>query len=64
MDISLIMRGRLYSSCVRNSMSHESESWPVSKENEVELQRADVNGQMCDIKVKNRVPNKEETRSG
>jgi len=36
-DISLIRRGRLYSSCVRSSMLHGSESWPVKKENEVPL---------------------------
>ena len=34
-DVSLIMRGRLYSSCVRNSMLHGSETWPLRKENEV-----------------------------
>jgi len=28
-DVSLIMRGRLYSSCVRSSMLHGSEIWPV-----------------------------------
>ena len=27
-DMSLIMRGRLYSSCVQNSMLHGSEAWP------------------------------------
>jgi len=37
-DVSLIMRGRLYSSCVRSSMLHGSETWPVRKENEVALQ--------------------------
>jgi len=31
-DVSLIMRGRLYSSCVRSSMLHVSETWPVRKE--------------------------------
>ena len=31
-DISLIRRGRLYSSCLRSSMLHESETWPVGKE--------------------------------
>ena len=35
---SLIMRGRLYSSCVRSSMLHGSETWPVRKENVVALQ--------------------------
>ena len=41
-DISLIRRGRLYSSCVRSSMLHGSETWPVRKENEVALQRAEM----------------------
>ena len=41
-DISLIMRGRLYSSCVWSSMLHESETWPVRKENKVALQRAEM----------------------
>ena len=31
-DISLIMRGRLYSSCVQ-SILHGSETWPVRNEN-------------------------------
>jgi len=34
-DVSLIMRGRLYSSCVRNRMLHGSETWPVRKENDM-----------------------------
>ena len=34
-NISLIRRGRLYSSCVRSSILHGSETWPVRKENEV-----------------------------
>ena len=33
--MSLIVRGRLYSSCVRSSTLHGSETWPVRKENEV-----------------------------
>ena len=37
-NISLIRTGRLYSSCVRSSMLHGSETWPVRKENEVALQ--------------------------
>jgi len=40
-DVSLIMR-RLYSSCVQSSMLHRSETWPVRKENEVALQRAEM----------------------
>ena len=41
-DVSLIMRGRLYSSCVRSSILHGSETWPVRKENDVALQQAEM----------------------
>ena len=53
-DVSLIMRGRLYSSCVQSSMLHGSETWPVKKENEVALQRAEMRmvRWMCGIKLK------------
>jgi len=52
-DISLIVRGRLYSTCVRSSMLHGSEIWPVRKENEVALQRAEMRTVrwMCGIKL-------------
>jgi len=60
-DISLIRRGRLYSSCVRSSMLHRSETRPVRKDNEVALQRAEMRmvRWMCNVKVKDRVPSKE-----
>jgi len=62
-DISLIRRGRLYSSCVRSSMLHGSETWPVRKENKVALQQAEMRmvRWMCDVKVKDKVPSKELT---
>jgi len=43
-DISIIVRGRLYSSCVQSSMLHGSKTWPwpIKKENEVALQRAEM----------------------
>ena len=41
-DVSLILRGRLYSSCVRSSMLHGSETWPARKENVVALQREEM----------------------
>jgi len=44
-DISLKVRGRLYSGCVRSSKLHGSETCPVRKENEVALQRLSI----CDI---------------
>jgi len=46
------MRGRLNSSCVRSSMLHGSETWPVQKENEVALQWAEMRmvRQICGVK--------------
>jgi len=60
-DVPLIMRGRLYSSCVRSSMLHGSETWPVRKENVVALQRAEMRivRWMCGVKLKDRLPSKE-----
>ena len=57
-DVSLIMRGRLYSSCVRSSMLLGSETWPVRKENVVALQRAEMRmvRWMCGVKLKDRLP--------
>jgi len=59
-DISLLVRGRLYSSSVRSSMLHGSETWPVRKENEVALQRAEMRmvRWMCGVKLQDRVPSK------
>ena len=53
-DTSLIVRGRLYSSCVQSSMLH------IRKENEVALQRAEMRiaRWMCDVKLQDRVPSK------
>jgi len=60
-DVSLIIRGRLYSSCVRSSMLHGNETWPVRKENVVALQRAEMRmvRWMCGVKLKDRLPSKE-----
>jgi len=55
-DVSLIVRGRLYSNCVRSSMLHGSETWPVRKENEVAFQQAEMRmvKWVCGIKLKDR----------
>ena len=42
MEVSLIMRGKLFSSCVQSSMLCGSETWPARKENVVALQRAEM----------------------
>ena len=42
-------------------MLHGSETWPVRKENEMALQRAETRmvRWTCNVKVKNRIPSKE-----
>ena len=57
----VVMRGRLYSSCVRSSMLHGSETWPVRKENVVAIQRAEMRmvRWMCGVKLKDRLPSNE-----
>jgi len=56
-DVSPIIRGRLYSSCVCTSVLHGSETWPVRKENVVALQRAEMRmvRWICGIKLKDRL---------
>ena len=41
-DVSLLMRGKLYTSCVRSCMLHGSETWPVKKENKLTVQQAEM----------------------
>jgi len=57
-DISLIVRGRFYSSCVQSSMLHGSETWLIRKENEVALQKEEMRmvRWMCGVKLQDRVP--------
>ena len=42
---------------MRSSILHESETWPIRKENEVALQRAEIRmvRWMCGIKLQDRV---------
>jgi len=43
----------VYSSCVRNCLLHGSETWPVSRENELALLRAEMRivRQICGVKL-------------
>jgi len=45
---------------MRSSVLHGNETWPIRKENEVALQRADMRmvRWMCSIKLQDRVPSK------
>ena len=46
---------------MQSSMLHGNETWPVRKDNEVALQRAEMRmvRSMCDVKLKDRFPSKE-----
>ena len=46
---------------MRSSMLHGSETWPVRKENEVALQRAEMRmvRWMCGVKLRDRVSSRE-----
>ena len=59
-DISLIVKGRLYSSFMRSSMLHGSDTWPIRNKNEVAHQWAEMGmvRWMCGIKLQDRVPSK------
>jgi len=59
-DMSLVVRGRLYSICVHSSMLHGSKTWPVRKENEVAFQWAEMRmvRWMCGVKLQDRVSSK------
>ena len=48
-DVSLIMRGRLYRSCVRSSMLHGSETWPVRKDKKLSYRRGTAR---CIVSIK------------
>ena len=49
-DVSLIMIGRLYSSCVWSSMLHGSETWPVRKDKKLSYRRGTAR---CVVSIEN-----------
>jgi len=57
-DISLKVRGRLYSSCVLSNMLHGSETCHIRKENEVALHLAEMRvvRWICSVMLQDRVP--------
>jgi len=46
--------------CVQHSMLHGSDTWPINKENELALHRAEMRMVrcMCGVKLQDRVPSK------
>jgi len=57
-DVSLVVGGRLYGSCVRGGVLHGGETWPVGKENVVALRRAGMGvvGWMCGVGLGDGLP--------
>ena len=60
-SVAITITSTTTSKCVRSSMLHGSETWPVRKENVVALQRAEMRmvRWMCGVKLKDRLPSKE-----
>jgi len=60
-DVSPLMRGKLYRSCVCSFMLHGGDLWPVNKGNELTLQRAEMRmiRWVCGIKVTDRFSSSE-----
>jgi len=56
-NVSLMLRGKLYSSCVQSRTLHESQTWPMGEKGGVALQRARVGvvGWMCSIELQDGV---------
>ena len=56
--VSLAMKGEIYSTCVRPSMLHAAETWPMRQEEKDRLQRAESSMMrwMCGSKPEDRVP--------
>ena len=59
--VSLLTRGKLYTSCVHSCMLHSSETRPVKKENELTLQQAEMRTiwWTCGIKIADRFSSSE-----
>ena len=55
-DVCLVKTGKLCGGCLQCCVSHGSETWPVKKENEIALQRAEMRmiRWMCSDKVTDR----------
>ena len=64
--VSVVMKSTLFSMQLIQNQVHGSETWPVRKENEVALQRAEMRmvRWMCGIMVKDRLPSMEEVDEG
>jgi len=58
-DVSLIMRGRLYSSCVQSSMLHGSETLACKERTWWHFSEQRMVRWMCRVKLKDRLPSKE-----
>jgi len=61
MDVSLLIRGKLYTSCVHSCMLRGSETWPGKKENESTFQRVEMRMTrwMCGVKITDRFSSSE-----
>jgi hypothetical protein len=62
---SLMVKGRVYDSCVRSSMLYGSETWPLRAEDERKIARNDMSmiRYLCGVKLSDRKSNEELRKS-
>ena len=49
----LKLKGKVYAACVRNCLMYSSETWPITVEHELKLNRTEMSmiGWMCGVKL-------------
>ena len=57
----LKLKGKVYATCVRSCLMHASETWPMTVEHELKLNRTEMSmiRWMCGVKLKERKKNEE-----
>jgi len=58
---SLKLKGKVYATCVRSSLMHGSETWPMKVEHELKLNRTEMSmiRLMCGVKLNERKKSEE-----
>ena len=60
-NVSLVVKGQVYDSCVRATMTYGSQTWPVKVEDELKIERNDMRmvRWICGVKLSDKVTSEE-----
>ena len=60
-EFSLKLKGKVYATCVRSCLMHDSETWPMTVEHELKMNRTEMSTirWMCGVKLNERKKNEE-----